>query len=152
MRNRFAAVIMIFFVTPLAADPAVTLHRIRNGIVYQQAVSVIGQPRLAAAAKMFASSSIARPEPQAVRYRLPDGSTFTSRSKILIKFVPSARIDLAQLKQAFGLELIRRMHSGDYLFRPTTGDTLTIINRLLEHYVTRIERIGPNRKLAMQLW
>ena len=62
----------------------------------------------------------------------------------MIKFKSSSHIDMKAFERKYHLKLIRKMNSGDYLFKNMDGDTLNIINTILADNSVQIERIKPN--------
>jgi hypothetical protein len=83
-------------------------------------------------------------------YTLPDGSVFHAKSEIMIKFKKGVRVDIAALEEKYGLKLVRKMRSGDYLFKNEGTDTLKTINTISKEKTSEIERISPNLRLNMK--
>jgi len=84
-----------------------------------------------------------------VQYAFSNGNTFTSQSDILVKF-NTENVNVKDIEQKYGLKLIRKMNSGDYLFKNIGNDTLDTVNALLQNEATNIQRITPDLSLNVK--
>ena len=84
-----------------------------------------------------------------VQYAFSNGNKFTSQSDILVKF-NTENVNVKDIEQKYGLKLIRKMTSGDYLFKNIGNDTLDTVNALLQNEATSIQRITPDLSLNVK--
>ncbi len=68
----------------------------------------------------------------------------------MIKFKNNKKVDLSQIEVKYALKLIRKMNSGDYLFKNTEGDTLEKIGKISQDRDLDIRKISPDLKLNMK--
>lgn len=115
----------------------VKISSIQNGIVKQHRVYTVNEAKIQSLGKHPGTDSI-------TQYTFANGNKFHSKSKIMIKFKSSSHIDMKAFERKYHLKLIRKMNSGDYLFKNMDGDTLNIINTILADNSVQIERIMPN--------
>jgi hypothetical protein len=111
---------------------------VHNGVVSQKNVYVMKVSTKSAAAK------------NAVEYFLPNGNKFNSKSEIMVKFKKGEKVDIDAIEQKYQLKLIRKMTSGDYLFKNIGGNTLDTINTFLKDEASKVERISPDMILNMK--
>ena len=78
-----------------------------------------------------------------IQYAYTDGRTFTSKSKIMIKFKNDS-MNISDIESKYNLKLQRKMNSGDYLFQNLNADTLKVINTLLDGEAIHIKNITPD--------
>ncbi len=83
-------------------------------------------------------------------YAYSNGQEFNSKSNIMIKFKNNKKVDLSQIEVKYALKLIRKMNSGDYLFKNTEGDTLEKIGKISQDRDLDIKKISPDLKLNMK--
>ncbi len=84
------------------------------------------------------------------QYAYENGSRFTSRSDLMIKFIDKTKVDLRSFEKEYGLKLKRKMNSGDYLFVSLDGDILKKIDKISQKMKKNIKRIMPNVVLNMK--
>ena len=111
---------------------SVKMTNIRNGIVYNEKVYILKDMQKTASASTL------------TQYAFSDGRTFNSKSEIMIKFNKDTNVNINEIEQTYHLEFIRKMNSGDYLFKNSANTTLETINSILNDKSSDIERISPN--------
>ena len=119
----------------------IKIKSIRNGIVSTQDIYTL-KPKQDGVSTNSLDQSI-------VYYAYPNGDRFNSKSNLMIKF-NDKDIDIETIEQQYGLKLIRKMNSGDYLFKIIDGDVVNIINSLIQDKSLKIKRIKPNVKLNVK--
>lgn len=124
---------------------SVKMTQVRNGNLYSESIYVMEENDTTV-------SPFGTMSPDRVReYIFANGNTFHSQSKIMIKFKKECdRVVIKEIESRYGLNLERKMNSGDYLFGHRQGDTLYIINAVLKDYAVCIDRISPNMVLNMK--
>jgi lipopolysaccharide export LptBFGC system permease protein LptF len=86
---------------------------------------------------------------QKINYKYKNGDKFHSKSDIMIKF--NSVVNIQSIENKYNLKLKRKMNSGDYLFENISGNTLNIINEIVEDNTLDIQRITPNKILNIRL-
>ncbi|MBA1420060.1 MAG: hypothetical protein FAF03_04155 [Epsilonproteobacteria bacterium] len=86
-----------------------------------------------------------------VYYAYPNGNKFNSRSDIMVKF-NQHDVNIEEIEYKYDLKLIRKMNSGDFLFKNLDGNTLEKINLILQDETLKVKRILPNMKLNMKTY
>ncbi|MCB4743359.1 MAG: hypothetical protein LGB07_04350 [Sulfurovum sp.] len=121
----------------------IKISTIRNGIIAEKMVYPAKKVDLL---QHTQSTSIEKP----TEYLFSDGTKFNSKSHIMIKFNKGKEANIKELEQNYHLKLIRKMTSGDFLFKIIRGDTLQAINAILKEESDKIERISPNISFNMK--
>jgi len=85
-----------------------------------------------------------------IYYAYPNGSRFDSKSEIMIKFENPKSVDISYVETKYGLKFVRKMNSGDFLFKNLDGDTLDKIGLISDDEIFKIKRIFPNMQLNMK--
>ncbi len=118
----------------------IKIQNIRNGKVFTQEIYILK-------AKDSQNKTLTKSMQQdRLYYVYPNGDRFNSKSDIMVKFYNDKDIDIKEIEDRYGLKLIRKMNSGDFLFKNIKGDTLNKINSLLRDKAQKIKRIKPNIK------
>ncbi len=113
------------------------IKSIKNGIIIDKSIKI--KSIAATNEKSAAQSSGVK------NYVYKNGAKFNSRSDILIKF--KQNINIKKFETKYNLKFKRNLTSGDILFENISGDTLVIINEILNENHDKIIRIMPNRLL-----
>ena len=111
----------------------VKISSIQNGIVKQHRVYTVNDTKIQSLGKSPGSDTV-------TQYIFANGNKFNSKSKIMIKFKSESKINIKALESKYHLKFIRKMNSGDYLFKNMDGDTLDIVNAVLADNSLQIER------------
>ncbi|OPX26865.1 MAG: hypothetical protein B1H07_03390 [Campylobacteraceae bacterium 4484_166] len=119
----------------------VKLKTTRNGIVSSKKVFVL-KNKNENKIKTNSTNNI-------INYGFSNGDKFNSKSKIIVKFA-NKKIDINYIEHKYNLKYIRKMNSGDHIFENTSGNTLYIINNMLDDKSINIKRINPNMILNIK--
>jgi hypothetical protein len=117
----------------------VKISDIKNGIIKQERIYKINKSKIQSFGKINNNTN-----DTIIEYTFANGNKFNSKSKIIIKFRSGTTIDVKKLEKKYHLKFIRKMNSGDYLFKNMDGNTLNIINAIVADESLKIERISPN--------
>ena len=139
MKNKiFSLMIITFGITGCNAQNITQINGIRNGMITHDKIQEI--PQVAPASTTGEMIK---------KYKYSNGDTFTSKSDIMIKFTNTPNIKYIENK--YHLKLIRKMSSGDYLFKNLKGNTLDIINNINQDKSLKLQRISPNKILNIKI-
>ncbi len=83
-----------------------------------------------------------------ITYAFADGTTFNSKSEIMIRF--TSEVDPKAIAKKYNLKFERKMNSGDYLFSNSQNNTLDVINTIISNEAEKVKTISPNVIFNMQ--
>jgi hypothetical protein len=125
-------------------EKKIKMKNIRNGRVFTQEVYILKTKNVS----NTMSTNLLNQD--IVYYAYSNGSKFNSKSDIMIKFYNQIDVNIEDIEYKYGLKLIKKMNSGDFLFKNLDGDTVEKIASLIQDITLKIKRVLPNMKLNMK--